>query len=263
MKSAALFVLTGPLCLAALIELASGRVAGFLVAGGGLACLWAAGATSFRGLVAEARYFLGERPDPPRLPLKLLSLGLTALGTTLAALAGGHTPMGALLLGALAGGGHRAFFGSDPAPRHVELPQVAGVDVAAVTAQIKQAHGRLRGIDSAAGAIAVPEFTQRLGRITAIGYRILAEIERDPRDASRARRFLNVYLDSAERITTEYARTHRQLRNRPLEEEFRRLLMEMETTFEAQHRQLLENDVLALEVEMEVLNERLRREGLG
>ena len=55
-------------------------------------------------------------------------------------------------------------------------------------------------------------------------------------DAGRARRFLNVYLDSAERVTREYARTHRQLRNRPLEENFRTLLIELEGSVEEQRR---------------------------
>jgi hypothetical protein len=262
-KSAALFMLPGPLFFAALIDLASGHVEQFMFSGGALACLWTAGAVSFAGLVEEARFFVGQRLDPPRVPLKLLSLALTALGTGLAATSGGHGPLSALLLAALAAGGHRAFFGRDPRPHRIELPPVAGVDVAAVMAQLKQAYGRLQGIDTAAGAIAVPEFGQRLRRITAIGYRILEEIERDPRDASRARKFLNVYLDSAERVTVEYARSHRQLRNRPLEDNFRQLLIDMETTFEAQHRRLLENDALALDVEIEVLNERLKREGLN
>jgi 5-bromo-4-chloroindolyl phosphate hydrolysis protein len=128
---------------------------------------------------------------------------------------------------------------------------------------LKQAYGRLQGIESAARRIAVPEFGERLDRIIDIGRHILAEIERDPKDASRARRFLNIYLDSAERVTTEYARTHRQIRSRPLEQNFRQLLIDMERTFEDQHRKLLENDVLSLDVEIEVLNARLKREGVN
>jgi len=132
-----------------------------------------------------------------------------------------------------------------------------------VMAQLKQAYGRLQGIEAAARAIAVSEFVERLRRITGIGKEILAEIERDPRDASRARRFLNLYLDSAERVTGEYARTHRQVRNRPLENNFRQLLIDMEQTFQAQHRKLLENDMMNLDAEIEVLNARLKHEGVN
>ena len=261
-KAAALFVLPLPLLLAVLVDLFSGDLAGLALTGGGLACLWAAGVLAWRALAAEARYFLGERLDPPLVPLKAASLGLTALGTGLAALAGGQRPAAAGVFAVLAGLGHAAFYGRDLKRRPVEVAPVAGVDVAAVTAQLKQAHGRLRGIEEAAHGIAVPEFRDRLERIIDIGRRILAEIERDPRDAARARKFLNLYLDSAERVTVEYARTHRQLRSRPLEENFRRLLIDMEETFALQHRKLIENDVLALDVEIEVLNARMRREGV-
>lgn len=262
-KSAALFVLPLPLLIAALIELVHGDLTRFALAGGALACLWGAGTLAASALIAEARYFLGQRPDPPRLPLKMLSLASTALGAGLAALAGGHDWAGAALFAALAAVGHRAFYGRDQRARRFEIAATAGIDTATVAAQLKAAYRRLQGIEQAAAAIAVPEFGQRLRRITAIGHRILAEIERDPRDAARARRFLNVYLDGAEKITLEYARTHRQLRNRPLEENFRQLLIDMESTFDAQHRKLLEHDALALDVEIEVLAARLKRDGVS
>ena len=147
----------------------------------------------------------------------------------------------------------------DAAPREGFLR----VDADTVTQQLKQAYGRLRGIEAAAHGIAVPEFRERLSRITGIGRTILAEIERDPREAPRARRFLNLYLDGAERITLDYARTHSQLRNQPLEQNFRNLLVDMEGTFAEQHKKLVERDLLSLDVDIEVLNARLKRDGLG
>jgi 5-bromo-4-chloroindolyl phosphate hydrolysis protein len=114
----------------------------------------------------------------------------------------------------------------------------------------------------AARTITVPEFSERLKRIIAIGTSILGEIERDPREASRARRFLHLYLDSTERVTEEFARTVRQGRSEPLEQRFRQLLIDMENSFANQHRKLLEHDTMALDVDMEVLSARLKREGV-
>ena len=263
LKTAALFVLPLPLTIAVILAAIAHDTSQLLTTGGALASLWCAGALSWRALVAEARYFLGERPDPPTVPLKSISTALTALGVGLAAVAGGHSLVGASVLGVLAGLGYVCFYGRDLKPHRVTVANVDGIDVAVVTAALKQAYGRLRGIEAAARDIAVPEFGQRLLRIINIGRSILQEIERDPRDASRARRFLNIYLDSAERITTEYARSHRQLRSQPLEQNFRQLLIEMESTFEAQHQKLLENDLTSLDVEIEVLNARLKREGIN
>ncbi len=257
------FLLSAPLCLAALVALASGNVERLVLTGGGLACLWGAGVLAWRALVAEARYFLGERLDPPVVPFKLVGALLTATGAALAAAAGGHGVASAVVFAALAGLGSLAFFGRDLRPPRINVAPAEGVDRASVTMQLKRAYGRVRGIEAAAQGIAVPEFGERLGRITGIGRSILGEIERDPRDAARARRFLNLYLDSAERVTVEYARTHHQVRSRPLEENFRQLLIDMEQTFTDQHRKLVEHDALSLDVEIEVLNARLRREGIG
>jgi hypothetical protein len=262
-KTAALFLLPLPLMLAILGALIAGDLTRLALAGGALAGFWGAGVLALSALAAEARYFLGEQPDPPAVPLKLLSAIMTALGAALAALAGGHTAGGALVFAALGAVGHVAFYGRDLKQRRIEVAVVEGVDSAAVTLQLKQAYGRLRAIETAGRAIAVAEFCERLSRITNIGRAILGEIERDPSDAARARRFLNLYLDSAERVTVEYARTHAQIRNRPLEDNFRRLLDDMETTFAEQHRKLIEHDLLSLDVDIEVLNTRLKREGLG
>jgi len=262
-KVAALFFLSGALFLAAVIDLIGGDLDRLTRTGGGLLCIWSAGALMWRALVAEAHYYLGRRPDPPAFPLKAASLVLTALGTGLAAIAGGQHLAVAIVFAVLAAIGHAAFYGRDLKPRGVNVVRVDGVDIDAVTAQLKQAYGRLRGIDAAARNIAVAEFGERLMRITDIGRDILAQIERDPRDASRARRFLNLYLDSAENVTTQYAQTHRQLRSRPLEQNFRQLLVDMEQTFSDQRKKLLENDELALDVDIEVLNARLKRDGIN
>lgn len=263
LKSAALFLLPFPLVLAFFVALMSGEIGRLAAISGAISAFFAAGVFTWRGLVAQARFFLGQQLDPPAVPLKTVSAMLTALGAGLAAFAGGHGPAGIGAFAVLAAVGYFCFYGRDPKRKRIDLPDVAGVDRDAVTAQLKQAYGRLQGIEAAARSIAVPEFGERLKRIIGIGKQILAEIERDPRDAARARRFLHLYLDSAEKVTVEYARTHRQMRNRPLEQNFRQLLIDMEQTFEAQHQKLLENDVLTLDVEIEVLKARLKREGIN
>ena len=262
-KAAALFLLPLPLTLALLGSLIGGDAARAAFTSGSLACLWGAAALVFSALAAEARYFLGERLDPPAIPLKMLSAMLTAVGVALAAAAAGHTLPSIVIVAALGGIGHIAFYGRDLRPKRINVAAAEGIDRAAVLLQLEHAHGRLRGIDAAARSIAVPDFRERLSRITTTGRSILSEIERDPADAARARRFLNVYLDEAERVTAEYARTHRHGRTPPLEESFRDLLTGMESTFNEQQRRLVDRDLLSLDVDIEVLNARLKGEGPG
>jgi 5-bromo-4-chloroindolyl phosphate hydrolysis protein len=262
-KSAALFLLPVPLALAVVGALIAGDAARGAFSAGALACLWAAAVLVLRALVAEGQHYLGQRSDPPAVPLKLLSAVLTTAGISLAAFASGQTLAVTVVLAVLGAVGHLLFYGRDRRPARINVAVTAGVDRDAVTRQLKHAHGRLRAIDAAARSLALPEFQDRLVRITGIGRSILHEIERDPADAARARRFLNVYLDGAERVTVEYARTHRQERLQPLDQNFRELLTEMENTFAEQHRRLIDRDQMTLDVDIEVLNARLKGEGPG
>jgi hypothetical protein len=262
-KPAALFVLPLPLLLAILGALIDGDVSRLGLAGGALGSFWGAGVMALRGVIAETRYLLGERVDAPAVPLKLLSAIPTSVGAGLAATAGGHDVLPALVFAGLGAAGHLLFFGRDARPVPLRVAEVVGVDTVTVTQQLKEAHGRLRSIEGAARGIAIPEFRDRLERIAATTRAVLHEIERDPADAARARRFLNLYLESAARVTTDFARTHAHGRNPALEDNFRRLLVEMDSTFSEQHRRLVEHEQLLLDADIEVLNTRLTHEGPG
>jgi 5-bromo-4-chloroindolyl phosphate hydrolysis protein len=243
--------------------LVAGDASRFAIVASALACIWTAGVVAWKALVAEARYWLGARPEPPAVPMKLVSGVMTSAGAALAALAAGHTLPATVIFALVAMLGHLAFFGRDLRPPRITVANIQGIDVAAVTEQLKQAYSRLRGIDASAQLIAAPEFRDQLSRITAVGRDILVHIERAPADATRARRFLNLYLDSAERVSADYARQQQRSRNAPLDESFRALLVEMERTFTEQQKRLVEGDITSLDVDIEVLNTRLRSEGLG
>jgi len=259
-RTIALFVLPFPLLFAIVAAVIGADGTRLALTTGALACFWTAGAATWRGLAAEAQYLCGQRVGLPRFPAKLVGAFLTAIGSAAAATAGGQPPVAAAIFGAIGAAGHFGFYGRDVRPRRFAVAAADGFDSTAVTRQLEEAYQRLRRIQAAARGITVREFCDRLDRIITIGDGILVQIERDPRDAARARRFLNLYLDSAERITTDYATTHRQVHDASLDQNFRQLLIDMETTFSDQRRRLLEHDVTALDVDIEVLNARLKRD---
>jgi len=263
LKAAALLVLPLPLLIVIAAALIGENTRTLTLAAAALASFWGAGVLTWRGLTTEMRYTLGDQIALAWMPRKLSGALLTSLGAGLAALTAGHSPIGSLVFGALGGAGHLCFYGLDMRAGRLAVTKVEGLDVTSIGDQLEQAHLRLRRIDAASRAIAVPEFRVRLARITSVGREILAEIARDPHKAVRARRFLNLFLDSTERVTGEYARTHTGLRSRPLEDNFRTLLVDMERTFSEQHHTLLESDVVALDVEMAVLDARLKQDAPG
>jgi hypothetical protein len=85
-------------------------------------------------------------------------------------------------------------------------------------------------------------------------------VEEDPRDLSRAKRYLNVYLKGAEEATRKYAENHQRLNDPKIREDYLALLADLDASFGRGRETLLLDDRTDLEVEIEVLRDRLGQE---
>ena len=257
-----IFLLTWPLLLKAVFSLWSDDAGMLLAAGGGWLMFILGAVLLRRGRYAEM--LERERPLGSRRGRRLKRAGGAVVGvaTAFTALfAAGHGIPTAIAFGLLATLGYFLLYGGserEPAPRR--LP---GVDDEETALLLRDAWRRLDGLETASRQIASAEFRQCLRSIVASGERILKLITEDPRDLRRARKFLTVYLDGAHRITEEYARTHGSKAPAELEHNFRTLLVDMQNTCEEQYGKLLQHDASDLDVQIEVLSARLRREGVA
>jgi 5-bromo-4-chloroindolyl phosphate hydrolysis protein len=257
-----LFLLSFPLLLKAVFSL-WGDDPAQLAASGGSWLLFLAGAwLCRRGLQAEI--LEGDRPFVARRALRLKTAGgaFVALATASTALFAAHHSLPiAIVFGLVAGIGYFMVYASER--QSSARPGRESVDPDAEAAPLlRDAYARLDKIELARQQIVSSEFKQRLGGIVESGERILRLIAEDPRDLRRARKFLTVYLDGAQRITEEYARTHLKGGSVDLEHNFRTLLVDMQNACDEQYAKLLQNDVSDLEIQIEVLSTRLRREGV-
>jgi len=261
-RGALLYLLPSPLALTGLIALVKGEFGSAMAALGALACLFGGAYLNRRGLREELITPVRRYTRPVRIPYKYLAAALVSLGTAAAAsLLVGQSAAVSLSFGLLAlAGFHLAY--RLPPPGSL-LPSARFETEDAVLRQVlEQAEGRVLAIEAVADKVANPELTRRLGHIAEHGRAILELIAERPGERFRARKFLNVYLEGAERVATRYARTHRLARTPVLEDNFRRVLAEIEAVFERQRRQLHEHDVLDLDIQIEVLRKRLEREGI-
>lgn len=250
----ALFLLSAPLLVTAVVGLASGNLQVLAGAGGGWAMIVAGTIMARRGFSAEA-----EGRDPPRGFRAKLS-ALAGVGTGLAAwLAVGHNPIVAGLFGIGAAAAIRLMYGVDPKPVPPPAPPPKLEGDAAIIAEARASIGRL---EKAAAAVPQREFAEAIARLASLACRIVAEAEADPADLRRARRFLAITLEGAEGVANRYVETHRDIASPQLEENFRLLLGDLERAFEAQLASLRESDVRALDVDIAVLQQRLREEGI-
>ena len=87
-------------------------------------------------------------------------------------------------------------------------------------------------------------------------------VEEDPRDLVAARRFLVVYLKGAADATVKFADIYAQRRDDQARTAYVALLDDLERNFNAKTETLLVSDRSALDIEIEVLRDRLQREGV-
>ena len=204
---------------------------------------------------------LTQSPTPWKL------IGALAAGAAAAAISlGSGDDIGmTLLYGALVAGACVFTYGLDPRADRAAIEAAAkkaGVKSKDVIDALEEAHRKVRGIEDAAQGLHSREIKTRLDRICQQARTILAQLEQDPKNLSRARRFLVTYLDGTRDVVAKYAAQQRDLSETALAENFRRVLTTIEQVFTEQEEVLKQNDKLDLEVQIEVLETQLRREGV-
>jgi hypothetical protein len=219
------------------------------------------------GLRAEfdyARRAVAKAPRPPRKLFGAVAVALGVLAGSLGATSAG-LPL-SLLFAAVAGVGSALAYGMDPAKDKglaPELARKAGFSTEQVIEALSEAEGKLRETEQLAGSLHNRELTARLHRIVARGRAVLAQIEKDPSDLRRARRFLVTYLDGTRDVVRKYQAQQSDVADTGLAENFRHVLDTIERVFAEQEDVLKRNETMDLEVQIEVLRTQLEREGVA
>jgi hypothetical protein len=247
--------------------LLAGAMADVIALAIALALFYAGSFAIETGLAREADYHaraIAKAPRPPMKWLGALVVGGAAFVASFGASSAG--PALSLLFGATALVGCLFAYGTDPridkglAP---ELATRAGVRTEQVIEALTEAEGKIREIEHSAARLHGRELTERLGRIVGQARAVLRQIEQDPSDLRRARRFLVTYLDGTRDVVRKYSEQQQDLAETPLAENFRHVLETVERVFTEQEEVLKRNESLDLEVQIEVLRTQLEREGVA
>lgn len=258
-----LWILPLPLIAASLIALASGQFSAFINNAGAYGLFLAAAMLARVGFQREVDSKQQRFQTAISFPFKALGALTTGLATAFTAWAGaGHDPLTATAFGIGATTAFVLLYGLDPR-RQASVITSADGNAERISAALQQAEQQILAIDRDRSRISQPELNQRLDRITERARDILTEIARDPKDFRRARKFLNTYLDGAQRVVAGYARAHENDQHHELESNFRRVLVTIEQVFDQQYQKLLQNDLQDLDIQMEVLATQLKTEGLS
>jgi hypothetical protein len=228
-----------------------------------------------RGMAAEAEYGRRGIAKAPRPPMKLLGSLVAGAATFVFAGwgsqggmfgwgAGADLGMGIVFAGLTVLGCLMAY-GMDPTRDKGLAPEVAaraGVRSEQVIQALAEAEAKIRAIEASAARLRGSELKSHLARIVDQARAVIAQLERDPKDLSRARRFLVTYLDGTRDVVSKYVAQQGDLGDTPLADNFRRVLGTIEQVFLEQEELLKQDERLDLDVKIEVLETQLKREGV-
>ncbi len=211
------------------------------------------------GVLAQSAYDARKVARRPAIPRKMFASVLTGAGLAIAALPSGL--FSALLLGGLGAVLHFGAFGPDP----LRDKGMDGVDTFATdraARAVSEAETYLSDMSEAIKRSGDRALIRRIDAFNANIRQFFRVIEDDPRRMTAARRYLGVYLIGARDATIKFADLQARQRDASAKVEYEALLDDLESRFALRREALLANDRTALDIEIEVLRERLEREGL-
>lgn len=212
------------------------------------------------GVIAQAAYDERRIARRPAFPRKIAGSIAMGLGLGLA----GVTGMGVFAAGALGALGaalHLMSFGPDP----MRDKGVEGVDdfqTDRAARAISEAERHLKAMTDAVAGLRDRALNDRLRGFTDQVRPLLRAVENDPRHLSAARRYLGLYLEGAREATLKFADLFGRNRSDAARGDYLALLDDLQRNFTLRVESLENTDRQALDIEMEVLRERLEREGV-
>lgn len=232
-------------------------MAGYLAA---LGCLLAAGFLTREGLKAQEAYEARKVARKPAFPRKLFGSILTGLGLGLVG-AFGWGAVETVIFAILGAGLHSLAFGFDP----MKNKGMDGVDTFQqdrVAKVVDEAEGHLEIMHQAMLRTRDREAQRRLDQFISTARTMCRTVEDDPRDLTAARKYLGVYLLGARDATTKFVDLWERSRNDAARISWFALLDDLEKNFVARTEKLLIDNKTDLDIEIDVLRERLDREGI-
>ncbi|OUS36968.1 hypothetical protein A9Q94_07155 [Rhodobacterales bacterium 56_14_T64] len=257
LRSNLMFVPPAVLVLFSLMDGATGLALGLI--GGGF---WTAAAWMLReGLRAESAYDARRVARRPALPRKLAAAFLTGVGGALAAWKAEPGLLIAAVYGSAALGLHLAAFGFDP----MKDKGVEGIDdfqQSRVARVVDDAEDYLTAMRDAALRAQDRQIETRVEQFQSVARDLFRTVEEDPRDLTAARKYLTVYLQGARDATVKFADIYGRSGDAQARADYLSLLDDLEKNFAARNRKMLLEDRSDLTIEIDVLRDRLQREGV-
>ena len=165
------------------------------------------------------------------------------------------------LYGLIAAGLHSFSFGLDPMKNKV----VEGVDTFQsdrVARAVDEAEDHLARMLAAVERTKDREVIARVQSFQQAARTMFRSVEQDPRDLTSMRKYLGVYLLGARDAATKFSELYIKSEDQGAKQDFTALLDDLQANFTSKSERLLLNNKTDLDIEIGVLRDRLKREGV-
>lgn len=213
------------------------------------------------GLVAEEAYHARRVAKRPALPRKMFASVLIGVGLAVAGYVGSESLVNAAIFAVLGSALHAFAFGLDP----MKDKGMDGIDQRQsdrVARAVDEAEKHLGDMRDAISALSDRSLVTRVDAFQATARKMFRTVEEDPRDLTSARRYLGVYLMGAREASIKFSDLYQRTRDAKARADYVALLDDLEKSFAARTQKMLVDDRTDLNIEIDVLRERLEREGI-
>ncbi|MGV8987491.1 MAG: 5-bromo-4-chloroindolyl phosphate hydrolysis family protein [Cypionkella sp.] len=212
------------------------------------------------GVKAHAEYDARKIARRPALPRKIFGAALTGAALMTGAAAWQANPMTLFLFGMLGAILHLGSFGLDPL-RGKGMEGMDTFQTDRVARAVSEGEKFLAGMKDAILRANDGALENRVDHFAATARNLFRQVENDPGDLTAARKYMSVYLMSARDATAKFADVYAASRSATARADYEALLTDLETNFASRTQALLSNDHTDLDVEIQVLRDRLKLEG--
>jgi len=256
-RSNLLFVAPVPLAIRAFTQDPTGLAVNLLAFGILILAAW----LTREGIAAQEAYEARKITRRPAFPRKIFASFLTGAGLFVAALAANTSLLNPMIFAVLGTLLHAFSFGPDPL-RDKGMQGIDAFQQDRVARAVGEAEKHLSTMKDAIQRAGNPKLEARVERFQMTARDMFRTVEEDPRDLTSARRYLGVYLLGARDATAKFADLYARTRDETARSDYEALLDDLERGFSERTTALMEDNRSDLDIEIEVLRERLEREGV-
>jgi len=251
-----LYIFLAPLFLSIILALMQQKFSLFLFNIISFGLFFATAKLNTMGLNKEYEYHTTTLTKAPK-PLKTLTAGLLGVSTLFTAwIAGGQEFFVSIPLAVVSVIGYFLYYGFDP--KEDKLENIGDISAQFVIETLATARGKLARVEEDMKKIKEKSLHSKLRIATDKGYEILNNIEADPKDLRVARKFIIVYIDGIQKVTTSYTSMDEEDIGDETKEKLNSLLIDVEQRFDKEILRLKQNNQFDLDVHIDVLQEQIK-----